>query len=323
MKRPLALTLALILMSTIVLPVLADGEDFADSPDEFVPEIMSEHYISDRNYAIAFKSMYDGETWLYNAEEYFKVASVYKLPLNMYFYELENSGRIDPDTLIGGMTLDQCHYYSLEFSNNQISEAMFNYLGGYAEYKRLILPYTGYSEDELESDYYYDNAFTARMVLNILDYLYTNSEDFEAQIGHMLLAQPDQYLESGELDCDIAQKYGYETYNEVLHVAVAGIVYADEPFLIAILTRGSYSAVDAMGELCDAFAVWDAERIAAIEAEKENQPEPTAEPDEPADETQELEAAALELAQAVCSVSPLPSCLPWGELFGNLLRQRS
>lgn len=200
MKRPLALTLALILMSTIVLPVLADGEDFADSPDEFVPEIMSEHYISDRNYAIAFKSMYDGETWLYNAEEYFKVASVYKLPLNMYFYELENSGRIDPDTLIGGMTLDQCHYYSLEFSNNQISEAMFNYLGGYAEYKRLILPYTGYSEDELESDYYYDNAFTARMVLNILDYLYTNSEDFEAQIGHMLLAQPDQYLESGELD---------------------------------------------------------------------------------------------------------------------------
>ena len=49
MKRPLALTLALILMSTIVLPVLADGEDFADSPDEFVPEIMSEHYISDRN----------------------------------------------------------------------------------------------------------------------------------------------------------------------------------------------------------------------------------------------------------------------------------
>lgn len=36
MKRPLALTLALILMSTIVLPVLADGEDFADSPDEFV-----------------------------------------------------------------------------------------------------------------------------------------------------------------------------------------------------------------------------------------------------------------------------------------------
>ena len=44
------------------------------------------------------------------------------------------------------------------------------------------------------------------MVLNILVYLYTNSEDFEAQIGHMLLAQPDQYLESGELDCDIAQK---------------------------------------------------------------------------------------------------------------------
>ena len=121
MKRPLALTLALILMSTIVLPVLADGEDFADSPDEFVPEIMSEHYISDRNYAIAFKSMYDGETWLYNAEEYFKVASVYKLPLNMYFYELEAAGEIVSDEPIYGVPLDYCHEQSLVYSNNELS----------------------------------------------------------------------------------------------------------------------------------------------------------------------------------------------------------
>ena len=321
MRRALAALLAALVF---VLPVLADGEvSSPPGPEEFVPKIMEGAGLGEGGYAVAFRSLDGGGDWYYNEEAYFKAASVYKLPLNMYFYELENSGALSPDELIGGIRLSVCHRESLEHSDNPISQAMLDYLGGYAQYKRLILPYTGYDESELGPDYYNENAFTARMVLNILDYLYTNSEDFEAQIGHMLLAQPDQYLESGELDCDIAQKYGYETYNEVLHVAVAGIVYADEPFLITILTRGSYSAVDAMGELCDAFAAWDAERIAAIEAEKENQPEPTAEPDEPADETQELEAAALELAQAVCSVSPLPACLPWGELFENLLRQRS
>ena len=139
MKRALAITLALL---TLLLPVRADVEEDLSDPGEFVSEIMDSWHFSEGSYAIAFKSMYDGETWYYNADEYFKVASVYKLPLNMYFYEMEAAGEIDPDTRIAGMTLDQCHYYSLEFSNNQISEAMFNYLGGYAEYKRLILPYT-------------------------------------------------------------------------------------------------------------------------------------------------------------------------------------
>ena len=60
------------------------------------------------------------------------------------------------------------------------------------------------------------------MVLNILDYVWENQDELGGLIGHMLNAQPDDFLNSGGLGCPIAQKYGYETYSGTLHVAVAG-----------------------------------------------------------------------------------------------------
>lgn len=316
MRRALAALLAALVF---VLPVLADGEvSSPPGPEEFVPEIMEGAGLGEGGYAVAFRSLDGGGDWYYNEEAYFKAASVYKLPLNMYFYELENSGALSPDELIGGIRLSVCHRESLEHSDNPISQAMLDYLGGYAQYKRLILPYTGYVESELRPDYYNENAFTARMVLNILDYLYTHSDEFAGAIDHLLAAQPGQYLKGGSLDAPIAQKYGYERYDGVLHVAVAGIVYGEHPFLIAILTRGSYAAVDAMGELCDAFAEWEAGRAAALRAEAE-----ALEAERLAEEARERERAELEgivrdCVDAALSASPLPAGLPWPRLNGAL-----
>lgn len=321
MKRALAVLLALL---TFSLPVLADGEVSAPGPDEFVPEIMEEYSVAEGRYAVAFRSMYDGETWLYNSDEFFKVASVYKLPLNMYFYEMEAAGEIEPDATVGGVQLDLAHYYSLEFSNNEISEAMLDYLGGYKEYKDLIQKYMGDAVDEVtpetEVEYYYDNAFTADMLLEILNYLYTNSDTFSEQLEHMLAAQPDEYLESGELDCDIAQKYGSQSYDGVPYVAVAGIVYADEPFLITILTRSSFGAASAMGAICDAFAEWDAERIApmkAAELQAEHEAELEAEREEL---TAAAEDTALDYLRLASYAAPLPFPLPWDNILDAAIK---
>ena len=210
---------------------------------------------------------------------------------------------------------DLAHYYSLEFSNNEISEAMLDYLGGYAQYKTDILKYIGGAADDVTDEYYYDNAFTAEMLLNILDYLYSHSQDFEGQLEHMLAAQPGEYLESGELDCEIAQKYGSQSYDGVLHVAVAGIVYADEPFLITVLTRSTYGAAEAMGRLCDAFAAWDAQRVEELKAQEEVEPSPTPDVNEPAQELTLPETLAIDAAEAVCGIAPLPAQLPWSEIF--------
>ena len=308
MKRAAALLLAALILC---LPVHSDGE--VPAPEEFVPEIMSAHGLREGNYAVAFKSLYDGETWMCNAEDYFLVASVYKLPLNLYYYELENAGELAPDELIGGYALDFCHTESLEHSNNPISQMMYNRLGGYASFKRLILPYTGYSEPELEPDYYNKNSFTARMVLNILDYVWENQDELGGLIGHMLNAQPDDFLNSGGLGCPIAQKYGYETYSGTLHVAVAGIVYAGEPFLIAVLTRGSYAAVSAMGELADAFAEWNGARVSAARAEAEAAAE-RLDAELAAQEEARRASAAAGAARALAA-APLPVSLPWDAIL--------
>ena len=312
MRRALAALLAALVF---VLPVLADGEvSSPPGPEEFVPEIMEGAGLGEGGFAVAFRSLDGGGDWYYNEEAYFKAASVYKLPLNMYFYELENSGALSPDELIGGIRLSVCHRESLEHSDNPISQAMLDYLGGYAQYKRLILPYTGYEESELGPEYYNENAFTARMVLNILDYLYARSDEFSEAIDHLLAAQPGQYLKGGSLDAPIAQKYGYERYDGVLHVAAAGIVYGEHPFLIVILTRGSYAAVDAMGELCDAFAAWnEAEAEARLAAERER-----AEAEAAAEREARLAAAreaVMDAVRAALEIAPLPVDLPWDRII--------
>ena len=319
MKRITAFILAL---TSLILPAHAGGENSAPEPNDFVEEIMEANFIKDGSYAIGFRSLYDGETWLCNANEYFKVASVYKMPLNMYFYEQEAAGEIAPDELVAGMALDTCHWYSLEYSNNEISEAMVDYLGGYAQFKRDILKYIGDAADDVTNEYYYDNAFTAEMVLNILDYLYTNADVFRQQLEHMLAAQPGEYLKSGELGCDIAQKYGYQVYDGVLHIAVAGIVYADEPILLTVLTRRSYGAVEAMGELCDAFAAWEKDRVGLLrEEEAERQEAERLEAERLAELERHDSAAKSETLKALCaaaSASPLPGFVPWRLLFSEL-----
>ena len=40
-----------------------------------------------------------------------------------------------------------------------------------------------------------------------------------------LEANPGEYLESGECGLEVAQKYGYEYYDGVLNICIAGIVY--------------------------------------------------------------------------------------------------
>ena len=74
-----------------------------------MPEIMEGIGLGEGNYAVAFRASTTARPGMYNEEEYFKVASVYKLPLNMYFYELENSGELAPDELIGGIRPRVCH----------------------------------------------------------------------------------------------------------------------------------------------------------------------------------------------------------------------
>ena len=130
----------------------------------------------------------------------------------------------------------------------------------YRQFKDIAFGYTGLDESERSFDYYASGGFTARMMVGMLQTLWDDPETFGQEIEYLKEANPGEYLESGDCGLEIAQKYGYEHYDGVLNICIAGIVYTDEPFLITVLTRGVGWAEVLMGELCDAFAEYEQTR---------------------------------------------------------------
>ena len=78
--------LASLLLAALLLcsPALADGA--ADALDAAVGALFEEYDLSERNFALGFRALSDGTEYWYNADKLFETASLYKLPLNMYFY---------------------------------------------------------------------------------------------------------------------------------------------------------------------------------------------------------------------------------------------
>ena len=249
--------LASLLLAALLLcsPALADGA--ADALDAAVGALFEEYDLSERNFALGFRALSDGTEYWYNADKLFETASLYKLPLNMYFYELEAAGEIASDEPIYGVPLDYCHEQSLVYSNNELSQLMVDWIGSYRQFKDIAFGYTGLDESERGFDYYASGGFTARMMVGMLQTLWDDPETFGQEIDYLKEANPGEYLESGECGLEVAQKYGYEYYDGVLNICIAGIVYTDEPFLITVLTRGVGRADELMGKLCDAFAAYE------------------------------------------------------------------
>lgn len=137
---------------------------------------------------------------------------------------------------------------------------MIDWIGSYRQFKDIAFSYTGLDESERGFDYYASGGFTARMMVGMLQTLWDDPETFGQEIEYLKEANPGEYLESGECGLEIAQKYGYEHYDGILNICIAGIVYTDEPFLITVLTRGVGWAEVLMGELCDAFAEYEQTR---------------------------------------------------------------
>lgn len=252
--------LASLLLAALLLcsPALADGA--ADALDAAVGALFEEYDLSERNFALGFRALSDGTEYWYNADKLFETASLYKLPLNMYFYELEAAGEIASDEPIYGVPLDYCHEQSLVYSNNELSQNMIDWIGSYRQFKDIAFGYTGLDESERGFDYYASGGFTARMMVGMLQTLWDDPDTFGEAIEHLKKAHPGEYLESGECGLEIAQKYGYEHYDGILNICIAGIVYTDEPFLITVLTRGVGWAEVLMGKLCDAFAEYEQTR---------------------------------------------------------------
>ncbi len=228
-------------------------------------QFMAENHLSERNFSMSYETS-DGSLRYDFAENEFRVAaSTYKLPLNMYYYDLERNGEISSTANIRGYALDYAHRQSIVYSNNDVSDAMFLNLGSFRHYRELMAQYY---DQEYPEIFYKKNRINSAYMVAILKRIYENSANYTELIGYMKEANPGQYFKANEEPYEVAHKYGsYEgAVNDV------GIIYTETPFYLAAYTQGVANAGALLGRLAALtteymnYHIWMQKEAAAQEA---------------------------------------------------------
>ena len=231
---------ALLLLASMLLALTAgvsaaDAEPAEDTLEARVAQFMEENYLNEQNFSMSYYNTVTGESYAFEDTHMMVAASTYKLPLNLYYYQQELAGEIAPDALIAGVyRLSDCHYQSLVWSNNEISEAMLYQIGSFQEYKQTMRTFTDMTDDEIDPRYYSGNLYCTRMMMDALKYLYDHAADYEEMLSYMKEASPQNgYFRKYVTECEVAPKYGSFEGAE----NDTGIIYAGQPFLLAVYTQ--------------------------------------------------------------------------------------
>ena len=242
-----ALALCAVCLLQTAAPVLA-AEDYP-APDvsgktveELIDAFRAEHGLTEDNFELSYYNTVTGESYDFNETKMLYGASTYKLPLNLYYYDMQLAGEITGDTMITkGSTLDEAHYQSLVYSNNELSYSLWRRIGDWPEYKQAMRKYFTMTDEEIPQNYYYDHLFCTRMMMDTLKVVWDGQENYTELIDDLKIACPDAYFKT-YIDVDetpIAHKYG--SYNGAENDV--GIIWAAQPFLLAVYTSGlSYGA---------------------------------------------------------------------------------
>ncbi len=308
-KKLCAALAALILC--LSLPIKAAAADTAEAPlpqsapapelgisfegkswDDVMDELLVKYNTNRQCVWAACINLASGEENYINPDSYHRAASLYKLPLNMYF----------ADTELGGIEAWMANYPDHDFaqmrektlidSDNTRALAMCELLGSYNEFRLKTAEYMGISADELDGSLFANNEYSPRQFAQCLKLLYDEAERFPAIIETMQQADPGRYLRCYDVGADVAQKRGYLGEEGDLSVHACGIVFAEEPLALVMMTHNVPNAEEFIGAYCALMCDYAAYVRSAPEASpdvnagpvviKENSGLPEAEPEKAA-----------------------------------------
>lgn len=233
---------ALVLMS---VPPLRAQEDPDEEPtaEALLASFLEENSLNEDNFSLCYYNTITCETVSFNETRLMAAASTYKLPLNIYYYDLEREGLLASDAWVGAAYLDDAHLRSLVWSDNTVSEAMiYFYPGSFHAYKEALLSICGVDEPD-DPAYYTQNVFSTEMMIGALRRVYEAPDIYAELLDYLKQAYPqDGFFRRDVTEYEVAHKYGYfeGAENDV------GIFYTDEPFLLAVYTSnaGMYGGAD-------------------------------------------------------------------------------
>ena len=266
--------------------------------DSYISLLFDYDDVNPENLAFGYYNMETGEEYYHNGDEYFIAASLYKVPLNMVYSDVQSEYYTAPDEDIWGAPYSYYRESTLIYSQNDTAEVLWNYLGGYMPYKQISSKYLTDDPDSLPWTYYENNYFTAKQFIYCLKLLCGEPERFPGIIDCMLEAAPDTHFRRDVMWCPIASKTGYVT-EEGYHTVAndMAIVYTTETFAIVMMTDNIPNFGDVLADYCTLMCDYTNTRKYARDDEKAAEEARIA----------EQKAAAEKAAAAEAAQSPQPA----------------
>ncbi len=282
LKKAIAAAAALTLCLSLGFSALADGDDDAlyagKTWEEVVDRVLEECDVSRDHITAGYCNLVTGEEHYINGDEYKTAASMYKLPLNMYFTDLIQSGQLDWDSYYPNVTYEYVRDASLIYSDNDWSMFLWSssVIGGYSKFRELTAPYMGVDLNDVPDNYYSDNIYTARQFINCLKLLYNEQDRFPGIIETMQQTEQERFFMLREPRFKIAHKYGYVSENGHSFMNDCGLAFTSQPIALVMFTDNVDNAEELLTAYCTAVCEYTNYTVANPPATPT--PEPTAEP---------------------------------------------
>ena len=307
------------LTETLPSPVLEDGHFDGDLLKQWVDAYLEENYWNHPGCEMAIAYWYSGtdETWFYNADDWIGCVNWYKLPLCMYYAEKLKSGEMTKETVVTGITLEYAMSTLLEHSSGP---SLYSLVTDLAEreglsYTDVAKQYADLPESYFTSEYY-NNAYTARLMMEITKTLFEGGEDrFPFVLEHMKKSQPyDMFKRDWNIQTkwEVAQTHAADWGGEgddLIHCTA--IFYTPTPAILTIMTKNIWD-LDIMGGVAGHFFVLTEALDLKQHPEREAGPATTVPPTaeaEPTAETRPIIQPSPE-TQEQSVIEPQPVVLP-------------
>lgn len=307
------------LTETLPSPVMEDGHFDGDLLKQWVDAYLEENYWNHPGCEMTIAYWYSGtdETWFYNADDWIGCVNWYKLPLCMYYAEKLKSGEMTKETVVTGITLEYAMSTVLEHSSGPSLYSLVTDLSD-----REGLSYTDVAKQyaDLPESYftgeYYNNAYTARLMMEITKTLFEGGEDrFPFVLEHMKKSQPyDMFKRDWNIQTkwEVAQTHAADWGGEgddLIHCTA--IFYTPTPAILTIMTKNIWD-LDIMGGVAGHFFNLTEELELKQHPEREAGPAATVPPTaeaEPTVETRPIIQPSPE-TQEPSVIEPQPVVLP-------------
>ena len=252
---------ALPLTQTLPSGALDGGHFDGDILKQWVDAYLDENYWNHPGCDMTIAFWYSGtdETWFYNADEWLGCVNWYKLPVCMHYAEELKSGELTKESVVTGITLEYAMSTLLE---NSSGPSLYSLVTDLSEreglnYTDVAKQYAGDLPDSYFTSEYYNNGYTARLMMEITKTLFEGGEDrFPFVLEHMKKSQPyDMFKRDWNIQSkwEVAQTHAADWGGEgddLIHCTA--IFYTPTPAILTIMTKNIWD-LDIMGGVAGHF----------------------------------------------------------------------